>query len=821
MQIVGVPDAHARQRTGGGIVAVIDTGIDPTHPALTGAIVGGYDFTRDTADPSEMLDLTQSTAAILEQSTAAILERDRVSSLNQSTAAILEQSTAAILEGLPPAERPPAAFGHGTMIAGLIHRVAPTARIMPLKAFRGDGSSSVFDLVRAVRYALANGARVISMSFSMSAVIPESMELKKALDEAEARGVICIASAGNEGLRRSSTPRGGRRRSAWVPRRMRMPAARSRTTATRSSSLALPARAWSRPGRLAGSRRPGVRPSRQPSSPAPPQPSWIPPWCRAPPTRSLKRTSSRRPCGPAGDSGKTLAAAGSTSSPQSPCEAPSGTPAPAPQPLPGDDDGDGMRNEDELRFGLNPSADDAGQDSDGDGLGNAAEIAEGTHPRGYWTRYLAEGATSAFFDTRVALANPSLSTTARVLLRFQTSTGATVRHFVEVPAHARRTIDVKRDIAGLAVAEFSAIVESDLPLAVDRTMTWDASAYGSDAERGIGTPPGPMWYLAEGATHSGFDLFYLIQNPGSVAAAVEVTFLRPAPLPPVTWTGTVGPSSRFTLWVNTLPGLEATDVSGIVRTTNGVPILVERSMFLGTSEGAFGAGHEGAAVPAPARRWVLAEGATGPYFDTFVLVANPGDEAAVIDVTFLRPAGEPIVQRHIVGAKSRFNVWLDYADTRLADTAVSTIVEVVSGSAVVVERAMWWPGPQWREAHCSVGAVETSARWIVAEGEAGGPRATETYLLLANTAADPGRARVTLLFEDATTLTREFDLLPSSRTNVAIGAEFPAAADRRFGAVVESLGAAPVPLIVERAMYHDAAGQRWAAGTSALATRLP
>jgi hypothetical protein len=38
---------------------------------------------------------------------------------------------------------------------------------------------------------------------------------------------------------------------------------------------------------------------------------------------------------------------------------------------------------------------------------------------------------------------------------------------------------------------------------------------------------------------------------------------------------------------------------------------------------------------------------------------------------------------------------------------------------------------------------------------------------------------------------------------------------------VESTGGTPVQLVVERAMYSDAAGQRWAAGTSALATPLP
>ena len=53
-----------------------------------------------------------------------------------------------------------------------------------------------------------------------------------------------------------------------------------------------------------------------------------------------------------------------------------------------------------------------------------------------------------------------------------------------------------------------------------------------------------------------------------------------------------------------------------------------------------------------------------------------------------------------------------------------------------------------------------------------------------------------------------------------VGAFFQQAAGKRFGAIVESLGTTPAQIVVERAMYWDAAGQRWAAGTNALATKL-
>ena len=111
--------------------------------------------------------------------------------------------------------------------------------------------------------------------------------------------------------------------------------------------------------------------------------------------------------------------------------------------------------------------------------------------------------------------------------------------------------------------------------------------------------------------------------------------------------------------------------------------------------------------------------------------------------------------------------------------------------------------------------------WGLAEGEIGGPSGEETYILVANTSSFAGSAKVTLLFEDGTTTERIYTLGAQSRTNVAVGPDFGAiVAGRRFGAIIESLGTTPAQIVVERAMYHDAPGQVWGAGTNALATRL-
>jgi uncharacterized repeat protein (TIGR01451 family) len=460
----------------------------------------------------------------------------------------------------------------------------------------------------------------------------------------------------------------------------------------------------------------------------------------------------------------------------------------------------------------------------------AATSACGTTPAtfvatsGAYTRYFAEGATSTFFETTVALLNASAAT-AHTTLTFQTGKGEVIVHGVTLGGFERASID-PRTIPGLEAAEFSTVVSSDQPVVADRTMHWDASGYGSHAETSIAEPR-TSWYLAEGATTGGFQLFYLLQNPADEAAEVAVTYLLPEPARPFTKTYTVQPRSRFNIWVNIDdPRLAHAEVSAVFGSS--VPIIVERAMYLDRPGQMWAAGHEAAAVPGPAMQWFFAEGATGPYFDLFYLIANPGSTAAAIDARYLLPDGTVLTKQYTVPALSRFNVWADLETFvglpghPLGDTAVSATFTSANGVGFVAERAMWWPGDgtQWFEGHDSAGAVLSGTKWGLADGEVGGPHGTETYILIANTSNSDGTVRVTIVYEGGRPSELTLPIKANSRTNVAVGVEVPEAANRRFGAVVESIGPNPVQIAVERAMYNDAGGVRWAAGSNNLGTRL-
>lgn len=440
------------------------------------------------------------------------------------------------------------------------------------------------------------------------------------------------------------------------------------------------------------------------------------------------------------------------------------------------------------------------------------------------TYYLSEGATGSFFDTDLLLANPN-AVAAPVSISFLMENGGVIVQERTLPPTSRTTIRVA-DLDGLAAAAFSIKITSktDLSIVAERTMRWDASGYGSHTEAAVPDPQ-THWYFAEGSQGAFFSTFLLLSSGdgtkfiGGLPPIVQITFFREGAAP-VERQYQMPSEGRLTIDVSTIPELANTSFG--IRVACFPTCAAERVMYFG--QPLFSGGTAAAGATAPSREWFLAEGATGSYFNTYVLLTNPDqDHDANVTLTYLPASGEAVTKQVTLGAGRRMTRDIATEDPALASAAVSTRVQ--SDIPLVVERAQYWPTPTWHEGHASIGMTETRRHWGLAEGRVGGANADQTYILLAN----PGNteAEVTLTFlRDAgsgsggSTLEKTFTVPPTSRFNVSVAgpeSSVPELVNESFGVDIVSTQ----PIAVERSMYSNANGVIWAAGTNAAASRLP
>ena len=137
------------------IVAVIDTGIDPTHPAFAGKLTNdGWNVLDNNADFADIAN-----------------------GIDDDGDGIVDEM-----------------YGHGTHVAGIIARLAPTVKILPIKALNDEGIGDSFGVATGIVYAYEHGANVINLSLSST---QESAVVDRAIQAARERGIIVVASAGN------------------------------------------------------------------------------------------------------------------------------------------------------------------------------------------------------------------------------------------------------------------------------------------------------------------------------------------------------------------------------------------------------------------------------------------------------------------------------------------------------------------------------------------------------------------------------------------------------------------------------------------------
>ena len=182
----GLDQVHAEQAwpasTGAGVVvAVVDSGVDLTHPDLQGQLVPGVTTVNCPGGKATCGD-------------GSWVGMDGVAQENDTHGTHVSGIIAA-------------ATGNGIGIAG----VAPDAKVMPVKALE-DGSGSFEDIATGIRYAADHGASVVNLSLGampgVQALTITGVEssVTDAIAYATQKGVLVVAAAGNESFPVCDTP---------------------------------------------------------------------------------------------------------------------------------------------------------------------------------------------------------------------------------------------------------------------------------------------------------------------------------------------------------------------------------------------------------------------------------------------------------------------------------------------------------------------------------------------------------------------------------------------------------------------------------------
>jgi len=286
--------------------------------------------------------------------------------------------------------------------------------------------------------------------------------------------------------------------------------------------------------------------------------------------------------------------------------------------------------------------------------------------------YLPGGRQEAGFTTTLTLLNPGDQVVTATVSVFGPS-GLVAGKVVPLGVRARLDLPVSDLYSGTAPVGWR--VKATAPIAAEQGVRFGGQG-------GYALPGSPLlsrdWLFAGVETESPFTTVLALLNPGDRAAGITLTLMSED-----------GTTLRRLYTVQ--PGEQVLDLNSLLpelalaaRVQAGRPIAAARVTFFNEALSA----HASLGAVRPARRWYLAEGSTGEPFETLLMLANPNDVSAGVEVALLGAQGVLGEFSLAMPAHSRLTVPLGKV---LPNTsAFSTRVE--ADWPVVVERAMYLHG---------------------------------------------------------------------------------------------------------------------------------
>jgi hypothetical protein len=202
----------------------------------------------------------------------------------------------------------------------------------------------------------------------------------------------------------------------------------------------------------------------------------------------------------------------------------------------------------------------------------------------------------------------------------------------------------------------------------------------------MGTPAlDYQFFFAEGTTIAGFEEWLTLQNPNDFEITMNAAYLLRTSTPVITQ-HKVPASSRATIYIPDVVGMDQ-DVS--IYLSCNYQFLAERPMYFSYSGmGGWGwtGGHCVIGAGEPETEWFFAEGYTGPNFEEWLCIQNPGGTDAHVTITYYPEGGAPITTNHTVRFGTRYTVYVNQD----AGPDLNICTKLESDQPIIVERPMYF-----------------------------------------------------------------------------------------------------------------------------------
>ena len=394
--------------------------------------------------------------------------------------------------------------------------------------------------------------------------------------------------------------------------------------------------------------------------------------------------------------------------------------------------------------------------------------------RPQWDYYLPDGWALPTVATDIRATNPN-GLPAPVRLTFLKPSGEPGHQLFDIPAISRWSARLST-VPAAGTGEVSTFIRSvdNLPLLVERTMTWDGDARAGSAETALEST-NRQWDFAEGA-QAALRTNLVLANPNDTEVAVTVTFFLDAGAP-VSKVVSVGALARRTLAFHDIPALAGRSFGMLV--DSSLPIAAERTMYLDSPRERQG-GHSSTGVPFPSTQWYFAEGSDWKIFQTYMLLVNPGATAANVTITYHTMAGTRFVTTHVVNPRARLTVDTLKEEPRL--DGQHFWMSVTSDQPVVAERSMYWDRGMsgLAEGHNSHGVIEPSRHWSTGDARVGGPQQHSTFVLIGNPTASVATLTVTIKRDTGADIVSTRQVGPFGRDTINVNTAVPALSNESF-----------------------------------------